>query len=79
MTPEIIKKLRHDIGFTQELMAETLGMSGEKALQKMESGKSPVPRYIYNSAMTLNILNENKLLRKHLKNIGVDLKEKKDV
>jgi DNA-binding XRE family transcriptional regulator len=77
MTPKLIKKLRHDIGFTQELMSKTLGMK-EKALQKMETGKSPVPRYIYNSAMTLNILNENKLLKQHLKNIGVDLKEKKD-
>ena len=75
LTPEKLKEKRHDIGFTQKNMATTIGIH-EDALQKMETGKTPIPQYISNSAQCFSILNENKLLRKHLKNIGVDLKEK---
>ncbi len=75
LTPEQLIEKRHDIGFTQSQMAATLGIH-TKALQNMEKGRKPIPRYISNYAMCLNILNENILIRKHLKNINVDLKEK---
>ena len=75
LTPEILKEKRDDIGLTQKQFADILGIH-PNALQRFEYGRDPIPKYISNYAICLNTLNENELLRKHIKNIGVDLKEK---
>jgi len=43
------------------------------ALQNMEYGKNPIPKYIKHYAMSLTILNENRLLKNHIELIGIDL------
>ncbi len=76
LTSKTLKDKRDEFSFTQQQFADILGIH-KNALQKMESGKSPIPKYINNYAMCLTILNENMLFRKHIKNIGVDLKDDK--
>lgn len=47
MKPEELKELRHSFDFTQKQMADVLGIH-PNALQKMEYGTSPIPKYIEN-------------------------------
>jgi DNA-binding XRE family transcriptional regulator len=77
LTPKELIAKREEFDFTQERMAETLGVHPNN-LQKMEYGKTPITQSVSNHAMCLTLLNENMLFKKYLKIIGVDLKEKKD-
>ena len=72
MTPKELKDLRESFDFTQKQMANILGIH-PNALQRMEYGTSPIPRYIKHYALSLTILNENRLFKTHIKNIGVEL------
>lgn len=72
MTPKELKDLRESFDFTQKQMAETLGIH-PNALQRMEYGTSPIPKYIERYALSLTSLNENRLLAKHIKIIGAEL------
>lgn len=72
MTPEQLKTLRESFDFTQKQMADTLGIH-PNALQNMEYGKNPIPKYIRNYALSLTALNENRLFIKHIEIIGVEL------
>jgi len=72
MTPEELNCLRNSFSFTQKQMAEVLGIH-PNALQNMEYGKNPIPRYIKNYAKSLTLLNENRLLKKHIEIIEVEL------
>lgn len=72
MTPGQLKTLRESFDFTQKQMADILGIH-PNALQRMEYGTSPIPGYIESYALSLTILNENRLLKKHVENIGVEL------
>jgi len=71
MTQEELKKLRESFDFTQKQMADIVGVH-PNAYQRFEYGTSPIPRYIRNYAMSLTILHENKLFKKHIVNIGLD-------
>lgn len=78
MKPEDLKEIRESVNFTQKKISEVLGMS-ENSFHCMENGTRPIPDYIRNSALTVPLLNYNKLLRKHAANIGVELpKEEKE-
>lgn len=72
MTPGELKKLRESFDFTQRQMADILGIHAN-ALQRMEYGTSPIPRYIEHYAATFTPLNENRLFIEHIENIGVEL------
>ncbi|MCP3922851.1 MAG: hypothetical protein GY714_09725 [Desulfobacterales bacterium] len=72
MTPKELKDIRESFDFRQKLMAEILGIH-PNALKRMEYGTSPVPKYIGNHASSLTILNENRLLRKHIAQLGIEL------
>lgn len=72
MTPEQLKALRESFDFTQRQMADVLGIH-QNALQNMEYGKNPIPKYISFYAQSLTILNENRLFKKHVDAIGVDI------
>ncbi len=72
MEPEELKKIRDSFDFTQKQMADVLGIH-PNALQRMEYGTSPIPKYIRNYARSLRFSNENKLLKSHIKSIGVTL------
>lgn len=72
ITPTKLKQLRQSFDFTQKQMADILGIH-PNALQNMEYGKNPIPKYIKNYANSLTILNVHRLLKWHIKNIGVDL------
>ena len=72
MTPKELKDLRESFDFTQRQMADILGIH-PNALQRMEYGTSPVPKYIRNYTLSLTALNENRFLLKHIKIIGVEL------
>ena len=72
MTPKELKGLRESFDFTQKQMADILGIH-PNALQNMEYGKNPIPRYIKYYALSLTALNENQLFKKHIKTIGVDM------
>ena len=74
MTPEQLKQLRQSFDFTQKQMAEILGIH-PNALQNFEYGKNPIPKYIKNYANSLTMLNENRLLKKHIEIIGIDVGE----
>lgn len=69
MTPKQLKDLRHSFDFTQKQMADILGIH-PNALQNMEYGKNPIPKYIKHYALSLTLLNENRLLKKHIEIIG---------
>ena len=70
MTPKQLKDLRESFDFTQKQMADILGIH-PNALQRMEYGTSPIPKYIKHYALSLTALNENRLLIKHIKITGV--------
>lgn len=72
MTPEQLKDLRESFDFTQKQMADTIGVH-PNALQNMEYGKNPIPKYIEFYARSLTALNENQMLGKHIKVIGVEI------
>ena len=72
MTPEQLKGLRQSFDFTQKKMADILGIH-PNALQNMEYGKNPIPKYIEFYAKSLTILNENRLLKKQIESIGIGL------
>lgn len=72
MTPAQLKTLRQSFDFTQKQMGWVLGIH-PNALQNMEYGKNPIPKYIKHYAMSLTILNENRLLKNHIELIGIDL------
>lgn len=72
MTPEQLKTLRQSFDFKQRQMADVLGIH-QNALQNMEYGKNPIPKYISFYAQSLTILNESKLLRMHIDSIGVEI------
>ena len=72
MTPKELKQLRDSFDFTQKQMADVLGIH-PNALQRMEYGTSPIPKYINNYVKSLTFSNDNGLLKKHIKSIGIDL------
>jgi len=72
MTPKQLKALRQSFDFTQKQMADILGIH-PNALQNMEYGKNPIPKYINHYAKSLTILNENRLLIEYIGIIGVEL------
>lgn len=72
MTAEELKELRESFDFTQRQMADVLGIH-PNALQRMEYGTSPIPKYINNYAKSLTFSNENRLLKAHIKSTGVEL------
>lgn len=72
MTPKELKNIRDSFDFTQKQMGDVLGIH-PNALQNMEYGKNPIPKYIRNYARSLTFSNENGLLKKHIKSIGVEL------
>lgn len=72
MTPKELKHLRQSFDFTQKQMADILGIH-PNALQNMEYGKNPIPKYIKYYSLSLTALNENQLFKKHIKIIGVDI------
>jgi len=73
MKPKELKELRHSFDFTQKQMAEVLGIKHYQNYQAFESGKNPIPKYIVLYSMSLTTLNDNRLLKKHIDSIGVDL------
>lgn len=72
MTPKELKEIRESFDFTQKQMADVLGIH-PNALQNMEYGKNPIPKYINNYALSLTALNENRLFKEHIKSIGIEL------
>ena len=72
MKPEQLKDLRQSFDFTQKQMADILGIH-PNALQRMEYRTSPIPKYIKHYALSLTALNENKLLKKHIQIIEIEL------
>ena len=72
MTPKQLKQIRDSFDFTQKQMSDVLGIH-PNALQNMEYGKNPIPKYISNYAKSLAFSNENGLLKAHIKAIGVEL------
>lgn len=72
MTPSELKDIRDSFDFSQSQFADVLGIH-PNALQRMEYGTSPIPRYIRNYAKSLTFSNENRLLKEHIKSIGVEL------
>ena len=72
MTPTKLKQLRQSFDFTQKQMADILGIH-PNALQNMEYGKNPIPKYIKHYALSLTLLNENRLLKKHIEIIGIEI------
>ncbi len=72
MTPIELKEIRESFDFSQKQMGAVLGVH-QNALQRMEYGTSPIPKYIKHYALSLSALNENRLFIKHIKIIEVDL------
>ncbi len=72
MTPAQLKQLRESFDLTQKQMADILGIH-PNALQRMEYGTSRIPKYIKHYALSLTALNENRLFKKHIGIIGVEL------
>lgn len=72
MTPTKLKQLRQSFDFTQKQMADILGIH-PNALQNMEYGKNPIPKYIKHYALSLTLLNENRLLKKHIDIIEIEI------
>lgn len=72
MTREELKGIRESFDFTQKQMANVLGIH-PNALQRMEYGTSPIPKYIDHYAKSLTFSNEHELLKDHIKSIGVKL------
>lgn len=72
MTPKQLKTLRQSFDFTQKQMADVLGIH-PNALQNMEYGKNRIPKYINYYAISLTLLNENRLLRNHITAIDIEI------
>lgn len=72
ITPNQLKDLRESFDFTQKQMADILGIH-PNALQKMEYGTSPIPKYIKYYALSLTALNEKGMLKQHIEDIEVEL------
>lgn len=75
MTPTKLKQLRQSFDFTQKQMSDILGIKYYQNYQAFESGKNQIPKYIKNYALSLTLLNKNRLLKKHIETVGIEIDE----